>query len=124
MSHRIERFASTLKHCIAAVLVDEIDNPLLKNIIITDIVPDKDLRKARVYVSSPMNDADEAVAQLTKAKGLIKKFVGKRMYAKYIPDLIFLKDITSTLQWDFETPTRNEEGDSGVNDSNDPNDPQ
>jgi ribosome-binding factor A len=118
MSHRIERFASTLKHCIAEILVNEMNNPILKNIVICDVLVEKDLRKAKIYVSSPVDELDEIVAQLIKAKGFIKREIGGRMYLKYVPELIFVKDITSTLKWEEtgETPGKtNESSDESRN---------
>ncbi len=111
MSHRIERFASTLKHCIADILVNEMGNPILRNVVISDVVVEHDLRKAKIYVSSPIDDLDEIVVQLTKAKGIIKRSVGKRMYLKYIPDLLFVKDVTSTLEWDRKIENSDMDGD-------------
>ncbi len=94
MSHRMERFSSTLKQCIADILSSEIQNPLLKSVVISDIIVEHDLRSARVFVSSPMGNLSDIVQQLNGAKGFIKKSIGKQMYLKYVPDIKFLEYVT------------------------------
>lgn len=104
MSHRKERFTSTLKQCLADILVMEMNNPLFKFVFISNVVVSENLKKAKVFVSStpapeqddsidvkPGPGPDEMVSQLTKAKGSIKRALGQRMYIKYIPELVFIK---------------------------------
>lgn len=94
MSHRIERFASTLKQCLADILLNEAGNPHLKSVIITDIIVNPDLKRARVYITvsgGSGGDTIESVThQLEQAKGYIKKLLAQKMYLRYIPELIFI----------------------------------
>ena len=92
MSHRIERFASTLKHCLGDILLNEIDNPELQFLSITEILLSSDLKSAKVFISAPGNNVDQLILGLTKAKGFIKKKLPQKMALKYVPELIFLKD--------------------------------
>ena len=105
MSHRMERFSSTLKQSLADILLREMDNPLLKFLFISDVIMSPDLKKAKVFVSSsllpgsgddidsnPGADIDELISQLTRAKGFIKRALAGRMYLKYVPELVFIKD--------------------------------
>jgi ribosome-binding factor A len=98
MSHRVERFSSTLKHCLADILIDEINDPKLKTVVITEIITAQDLKKAKIFVAAAVGDVDEIIMHLTKAKGFIKRTLAKRMYLKYVPELVFLKD--ETAEWD------------------------
>lgn len=91
MSYRVERFSSTLKHCLADILLNEVDNPHLKATSIADVVASDDLKKAKVFVSSSLLRPDELVEQLERARGFIKRSLGKRMYLKYVPELSFIK---------------------------------
>jgi ribosome-binding factor A len=104
MSHRKERFSSTLKQNLADILMREIDDPFLKYVFISDIIMSPDLKKASVFISSaltpsnsndtgsvPEADLDEVVSRLTHAKGFIKRALAGRMYLKYVPDLVFIK---------------------------------
>ena len=73
MSHRIERYTSTLKHCLGDILLNEIDNPQLQFLSISEILVSPDLKTAKVFISAPGNDVDQLITKLTKAKGFIKK---------------------------------------------------
>lgn len=108
MSHRKERFTSTLRQCLADILVKDMNDPLLKSVFISEVIVSPDLKKAKVFVSSsPVpgfgdengskaeSDLDQLVPRLTNAKGFIKRALAGRMYLKYIPELMFIKDETS-----------------------------
>lgn len=108
MSHRKERFSSTLKQCLADILVRDMNDPLIKSVFISEVIVSPDLKKAKIFVSSslppafddntalnPESDPDQLVPRLTKAKGFIKRALAERMYLKYIPELMFIKDETN-----------------------------
>jgi ribosome-binding factor A len=109
MSHRVERFSSTLKHCLADILMNEIDNPHLKNIIISDVITTPDLKKTRIFISSSVDDVKTLLPQLTKAKGYIKRLLARRMYVKYVPDLIFQEDEVIAASLETSSKMENEE---------------
>ncbi|MGD2084763.1 MAG: 30S ribosome-binding factor RbfA [Candidatus Aminicenantes bacterium] len=108
MSHRKERFSSTLRQCLADILIKDMNDPLLKTVFISDVIVSPDLKKATVFVaasplpgfgddndSHPESDPDQLIPRLTNAKGCIKRALAGRMYLKYIPELMFIKDVTS-----------------------------
>ncbi|MDQ1353680.1 MAG: ribosome-binding factor [Acidobacteriota bacterium] len=98
MTHRIERFTSTLKHSLADILLNDAGNPHLKFVVITDILVNPDLKKARVFITVPGNAGDAStgdsidtvIRQLDHAKGYIKKILAQKMYLRYVPELIFI----------------------------------
>jgi len=93
MSHRIERFSSTLKQCLADILLNDAGNPHLKFVVITDIVVNPDLKKAKVFItiSGDSGDTiDAVIRQLDHAKGYIKKILAQKMYLRYVPELVFI----------------------------------
>ena len=98
MSHRVERFSSTLKQVLADILLNEINDPHLRTVSITDVIVSPDLRKARVFITdatgtdSEHDNTPELLERLEHAKGFIKKTLGQRMYLKYIPQISFLQD--------------------------------
>ena len=69
MSHRVERFSSTLKHCLADILINEINNPKLKTVVIAEVITAHDLKQAKIFVAAAVGDVDEIILHLTKAKG-------------------------------------------------------
>jgi len=108
MSHRKERFTSTLKQCLAEILMIEMGNPLFRSVSIIDVLVSPDLKKARVFVSlNLISDTDERetlATKLIKAKGFIKHLLNQKMYLKYIPELEFVID----------RPLANEKEDGGI----------
>ena len=97
MPYRKERFSSTLKHCLADIILNEINNPELKLILISEVIVSNDLKRAEVLVSSSSDNIDDLMIKLEKAKGFLKRSLAKKMYLKYIPELIFSKDTTYEL---------------------------
>jgi ribosome-binding factor A len=97
MSHRIERFSSTLKQSLADIMINDINNPHLKSVSIKDVIISPDFKKARIYVTPAISGergdcygADDLIRQLIHAKGFIKRILAKRMHLKYIPELSFI----------------------------------
>ena len=92
MSYRIERFSSTLKHSLGDIILNELNNPEFHFISISDIVVTKDLRRAKVFVSSPQENPKDLIEKINRAKGYIKKLLPKKMNLKYVPEIEFLED--------------------------------
>ncbi len=94
MSHRVERFSSTLKHCLAEILLNDVNNPQIKSLVITNVIIGPDLKKARVFVADTAGTSgDDFLVHLERAKGFIKRLLAKKMYVKYVPEIIFLKEV-------------------------------
>ncbi len=92
MSRRVERFSSTLKQCLADILMNEISDPRLKFVLITDIIVSSDLKKARIFIACIDDEIDDMISRLNHAGGFLKRTLAKKMYLKYVPDLLFIKD--------------------------------
>lgn len=114
MSHRIERFSSTLKHSLADILLNDAGNPHLKFVVITEILVAPDLKKARVFITLPGGSGDtidEVIRHLDHAKGYIKKILAQKMYLRYVPELIF---IPAPTFGNIDTPDAEDNGDGDV----------
>ncbi|KAF5433504.1 ribosome-binding factor A [Candidatus Methanophagaceae archaeon] len=85
MTYRKQRFISTLKQSLGDILLNEIHNPELQFISISEVSISNDLKKARIYVSSPTQNIENIIEQLNKAKGFIKKRLPEKMSLKYVP---------------------------------------
>lgn len=92
MSIRKQRFISTLKHSLGDIMLNEIHNPELQLISISEVRISDDLKRAWIYVSSPTHDIDDIIQKLNKAKGFIKKRLPEKMSLRYVPELEFHKD--------------------------------
>jgi len=67
----------------------------LKNVIvtITEVRPSKDLKHARVYVSSIGGNAEKVTEELNNNSNLFSKLVSKEIKTKYTPRLKFFPDL-------------------------------
>lgn len=111
MSHRIERFSSTLRQCLADILARDMNDPLLKTAFISEVLVSPDLKKAKIFVSAApvsgsgeemdpetASETDRLLVRLNNAKGFIKRALAGRMYLKYIPELAFYQDEISIIK--------------------------
>ena len=95
LSYRVEKFSSTLKQCLADILLNESNNPQFKSISISDVLVSPDLKKAKIFVCSSRLEPGDLIEKLTAARGFIKKYLAKKMYLKYMPELYFIQNDTN-----------------------------
>jgi ribosome-binding factor A len=107
MSHRLEKFASTLKQALGEILARESLNPELKLASILRVVPAPDLKRAAVFIACPPEAAAAVLQQLRGASGFIKKQLGRKMILRYMPELDFALDTALDLERQL---ARQEEG--------------
>lgn len=109
MSHRIERFSSTLKQSLADILMNDVNNPHLKAVSITAVRVSPDLKKARVYVTSSSGEKmEDIIMHLDRARGFIKRTLAQRMYLKYVPEFFFVIDENMDVNYDQDILTSDE----------------
>ena len=91
---RADRVADLIKQEISDILRREVHDPRIANITLTDVKLTDDLRSARIYfVELGKDRVSEGVEKgLAKAKGFLKRELGKRMQLRYIPELNFFYD--------------------------------
>lgn len=91
---RADRVADLIKLEIAEILRREAHDPRIANITVTDVKLTDDLRSARIYVVELGKDrmSDEVGQGLAKAKGFLKRELGKRLQLRYVPELSFFYD--------------------------------
>jgi ribosome-binding factor A len=84
----IQRYLST-------ALRQEIKDPRLVNVTITDVVLSPDLRSAKIYFTV-VNDIETAAAQaaLLKASGHFRHIIATNLELRYTPTLTFFYDET------------------------------
>ena len=92
MSHRVAKFASTLKQALGHVFLFELDNPEFKFITISHIEVTPDLKRVTVSVSALAVAEEKLLQDLRRALPLIKRQVARQMVIKYMPDLVFVSD--------------------------------
>ena len=93
---RTDRLSSQIRQTLALTLQRESREPLLHNIVITDVEVTSDLSLARVYwhaLPGPAEtDRPGVEAALNRAVGFLRSRVAETIRARKLPDLRFLHD--------------------------------
>lgn len=97
MSTRSERVAEEVRSAIAQALLTEIHDPRLELVSVNAVKISRDLSFARVYWNRVATDRDElAIARaqraFDKAKGFLRKHLGKTLHLRIVPELDFRYD--------------------------------
>lgn len=94
MSYRAGRLAETIKKEISNILRDEIKDPRIGFVTVTDVEVSLDLRNAKIYFSV-LGDKDKrkgTIDVLNKANGFIRSELGRRIRLRFTPELLFKID--------------------------------
>ncbi len=94
--NRADRVADQIRMEVADILMRKIKDPRVRSVTVTDVELTKDLRIARVYVTTlERNEAERQVFDgLAKASGFVRAELGRRLTLRYLPELIFVKDVS------------------------------
>lgn len=95
-SHRIPRLQEELKKIFNIALTQQLSDPALDWVTITEVVLSKDLRYAKLYFSHYNNPAthDSIRESLIKTSGFLKKQIAGAHIMRTIPELTFFYDDT------------------------------
>ncbi len=93
---RAERVADQIRMEVADILMRKIKDPRVRSVTVTDVELTKDLRIARVFVTTMEQNKDERLVfdGLAKASGFVRAELGRRLALRYLPELIFMKDVS------------------------------
>ena len=91
---RNERVARALRREISAILRDEIKDPRVGFVSITDVEVTSDLRQAKVFFSvmGAAEDKRRAAEGLASATGFIRAEVSQRVRLHHAPEISFVLD--------------------------------
>ncbi|MCX5833170.1 MAG: 30S ribosome-binding factor RbfA [Deltaproteobacteria bacterium] len=91
---RADRVADLIKAELSDILLRQIRDPRIGLLTITDVKMSDDLRSAKIYLVQMGKDKLDAELQagLEKAKGFLKRELGKRLNLRYMPDVFFFYD--------------------------------
>ncbi|HEY3249174.1 MAG TPA: 30S ribosome-binding factor RbfA [bacterium] len=94
MSLRAQRLQEFLKAELSQIIQQELKDPRIGFVSITDVEATEDLRHARVFVSVLGDDQakEQTMAGLHSAQGFIRAEVAKRMRTRYTPEIAFKLD--------------------------------
>lgn len=91
------RIGEQIHREIAVMLRDDINDPRVHDLAITEVIVNKDLSVARVYYAQ-CNDTesrDELQAGLDSCAAHLRKQLGRVLHVRSIPKLVFLFDETN-----------------------------
>lgn len=90
---RSTRVADLIKEEVATIFLNEVGDPRVKGITITDVRLGDDLKLARIfYVSSEKHEDKETLEGLAKVKGFIRREIAKRIDFRRVPEIEFHYD--------------------------------
>ena len=91
---RADRVAVILQRTLSDILLREVKDPRLSMASITGVKMSKDLRHARVYfiISGGETTPEEAAEGFRQARGAMKRFLGKELDLRYMPEIEFFLD--------------------------------
>jgi ribosome-binding factor A len=96
MTVKQERIQDRVREIISGLLFSEVTDPALKGVTVTDVVMDRELEHAEVYVNALGDESrqGEVMAGLKRAGGFLRRELGKRLHLRRVPILQFRWDIT------------------------------
>ena len=91
---RQERVAGALKREISNIIHDELKDPRLGFVTITDVELTPDLRYAKVFFSVLGKDQDykKTKEALESALGFIRRLIAQRIRLRFTPEITFKED--------------------------------
>jgi len=91
---RIDRVNQQVKREIGRIIQQELGDPRLQFVTITDVDVSRDLRNGKIRFSVLGEQAQVQAAQkgLDGARGMIRKLLGQSMKLRHIPELFFIFD--------------------------------
>jgi ribosome-binding factor A len=93
-SYRTAKVNQLILREIVLLLRNQIKDPRLNSIEITEVITTKDLSSSKVFFSCDKNQVSEALVAFAKAKGFIRSNLAKSVQLRHTPELNFKYDDT------------------------------
>ena len=92
--HRAFRLAESIKIEVSRIIREEIKDPRLGFVTVSDVEVADDLRYARIYVSilGKEDEIKNSMDVLTRASGYVRSEIGKIVRLRYVPEIAFKYD--------------------------------
>lgn len=93
---RADRVADQIRMEVADILMRKIKDPRVHSVTVTGVELTADLRIAHVFVTTMETEEAERdiFAGLSKASGFVRAELGRRLTLRYLPEVIFRKDVS------------------------------
>ena len=106
---RTHRVAGEIRKVLADLIRQELADPRIGMVSITDVEVSRDLAHARIFVSAlemAGSDTATSVQALNHAAGLLRRQLGKQIRFRVLPRLKFIADDTNRDAVDMEATIR------------------
>ena len=92
-NYRSDKVNQLVQVALAKLIQQEIQDPRLRLLTITEVSVSRDLRYAKIYISMPDNDAiKDALKALKKAAKFLRFHLAKEIDLRVMPELVFVQD--------------------------------
>ncbi len=92
---RSERVAQTITRQLAMILRNQVKDPRVSSLTVTDVEVTKDLRQAKIFVTSMFEDEidiADTMEALDKANGFLRRALAAVIDMRHCPNLLFSYD--------------------------------
>ncbi len=91
---RADRVSEAIKREVSLMVQQDVKDPRVHFVTVTDVKTTDDLRYAKIYVSilGDKETRKESLAGLAHAKGFLRGELGRRLGLRYTPDIQFFLD--------------------------------
>jgi len=107
-NQRIHRIASVVKKEIAQIIQNDINDPRIKDVIITEVDMSKDLKHAKIFFiifnhkNKKTEEAKLIIKAINSSKLFFKKKLSKNSNLRSVPNLKFIFDDTESKAFELE----------------------
>ncbi len=91
---RAEKVSEAIKREVSVMLTQEVKDPAIHFVTVTLVETADDLRHSKIFVSvlGDEKTRQETMAGLERAKGFVRRELGRRLQLRYTPDIHFNLD--------------------------------
>jgi ribosome-binding factor A len=91
---RSDRVSGLIQKVLSEILQKNIKDPRLKMTTITGVEVSRDLKRARIFFTTPngVRKKEAAIKGFNSARGFIKRTLADKLDLKYMPDIKFFYD--------------------------------
>jgi ribosome-binding factor A len=94
VKHRAFRLAESIKEEVSKIIREDLKDPRVGFVTVTDVEVADDLRYAKIFVSIMGNEevVKNSMEALTRASGYIRSELGKIIRLRFVPEITFKYD--------------------------------
>ncbi len=96
MNRRSQKAKSMVQGEISRLFIQDVSDPNLRNVVVTEVELSPDFRYAKVYYTTGMMDKSaspkEFKKSIDKVSPFLRRKLGQNLVMRYVPELQFIED--------------------------------